>query len=235
VTTINATVRDHSGKDVTTHFKTMLYRAPHWRGIKQLNDRQAAYLRPIDACEENEGIFVDSSCVHKNKVLGSLQAYTYNCLRYVPDPRRPRYGRGVVVPYAGSCRDDEICVSGSGENPMRRNSTVEMAYCVQTEAYIRLANSNGRIEFDESSENARLDLALSEEDQKTPLEADQVSATSGVSSLSGAKGSTQSKSCMDCLDLDTELFHNADFMKTEVRLLVSGVAAGILWLTIWSG
>ena len=230
------TVRDRAGEDVTPHFQTMFYRAPRWRGLKQLNDRQAPYLRQMDDCDESEGIFMDSSCDHKNKVLGSLQAYTKRCLRYVPDPRHPRYGHRIIVPYAGSCRDDEICVSGFGENPLRGNTTVEMAYCVQTEAYIRLAHSNGGIELNEDLENARVDLALSEEDQKTPLEADQIKATSGVSSLAGAKGSTQSKSCIDCVDLGTEsIFPNTDFLNTEVQLMASGVAAGILWLTIWSG
>ncbi len=236
IANINATVKDNSGRDVTAHFKTMLYRAPHRRRMSQLNDRQTAYVRRIDGCGEMEGIFVDSHCNHKNKVLGSLQAYTYRCLVYLPNPRYPRYAHRTIVNYAGDCHDDELCVSGVGQNQLRGNTTVEMAHCVKSEAYTRLESGKGVMTFDESLKGARLEVALSEQDQKTPLEADSMHAQSGTSALAGAKGSTQSKSCIDCLDLDTgPLSANTDFLETEVRLMTAGVAAGILWLTIWSG
>ena len=218
----------------------MIFRAPrHKTGLSELDDRQVEYVRPIDTCGEMEGIFVDSSCDHKNRVLGSLQAYTYRCLVYVPNPHNPRYGQRTIIPYAGDCNDDEICVNGLGENQLRgdQRNTVDMAHCVKSEAYTRLGkNSTGVQMLEEKLGNATLDVTLSGTDQKTSLQADSINTESGVTSLGGAKGTTQRKSCIDCLDLDTEpLLPNTDFLETEVRVLSTGIAAGILWLTIWSG
>ena len=111
-----------------------------------------------------------------------------------------------------------------------------IAHCIKLEAYTKLANSRDPEQLDKLA-NLKVDVIFSGADKKTPLKADSIDTEAGASALGGAKGSTQSKSCLDCLDLTTDkLPPMTDFLKTEVKLVTTGLAAaGILWLTVLAG
>ena len=199
---INAAIKDNAGQDITANFQTMLYRVPPApKNTSGLTDRQVMFMRAIDTCTEAEGIFLRSGCNHRNQVRGSLQAYTYHCLFWIPDRRNPRYGQRVSLPYAGECLDNEICIDGRAISDPSRSMGWEIAHCVQAEAYVRVASSSNTTELEEDLANVWLDAAVSDADQKTPLEAQSIRAQAGASALAGAKGSTRSESCHDCTDL----------------------------------
>ena len=214
----------------------MVYEEAQSQGKNNLNDRQVELVRSINTCNDREGIFMSSSCNRKDQDQGSLQAYTYHCLSYVRDPLGSRYTRRVILPFPGQCEDDEICVNGRGKNELGNRPT-DVAYCVKSTAYKEINELTDSDQRDKAWKDLSVDATISGQDQKTPLKADSIDLEAGVSTLGGAKGTTQSKSCIDCVDLTIDKFApKTDFLETEVKLMTTGVAAaGMLWLTILSG
>ncbi len=236
---LNYSVRDHTGKDVTSFFQTMLYVEPPKNASNNLNDRQVVSIRPINTCGEMEGIFVNSTCDREdalfNSIEGSMGAYTYNCLAWVRHPNDSRVHRRLILPFHGECEEDEICVNGVGENELRMHQPVGVAQCVKRTAYVK-ESTTSNTELAQHLSRWNVDVSLSATNQQTPLKAETIHTEAGSSAQAGAKGSTQTKSCVNCVDLMTgQLGPNTDFLDTEVQLLDVGIFAGILWLTVLSG
>ncbi len=239
---LNYSIKDHSGKDVTSFFQTMLYVEPPKNASDNLNDRQVGSVRPINTCGEMEGIFINSTCDREDaleRIGGSMGAYTYNCLSWIHDTADTRFRRRVILPFHGECEADEICINAMGENELRGHQPVGIAQCVKLVAYVREGVERDRKRYPQIAQHLakwNVDVSLSGTDQRTPLRAESINTEAGTSAQGGAKGSTQTKSCADCVDLMTDKMRpNTDFLDTEIKLLNAGVFAGILWLTVLSG
>ena len=214
----------------------MLYEEPQSKGTTNLNDRQVNSFRLINECADREGVFVESSCSHKNVIEGSLQAYTYRCMSYAQETGSEAYSQRIILPYYRQCDEGEMCIKGRGMSELWRRP-IDIAVCMKTEAYIEVTSSNDTGALDKAFTDVRMDATLSAKDQKTLFKADSINLEAGVSALGGAKGSTQRKSCVDCVELTSDPFApKTDSLHTEVKLLTAGTAAaGILWLTFLSG
>lgn len=141
----------------------------------------------------------------------------------------------MISSFYGECSENEICVNGRGRSQLR-NETTDVAHCVKLIAYTDIISATTPNELGKALGNVNLDASLSGIDQKTPLKADAFIVKASVSALGGAKGSTQKTSCVGCLELMSYKFASrTDVLELEVKLLATGVAAGILWLTMLSG
>ena len=162
----------------------MLYNDSQSQDTNKLNDRQTIVTRMVNTCGDREGIFVDSSCAHKNLVEGSLQAYTYRCLSYVGEPGIMGYSQRVILPFHGECDQDELCVNGRGPSELRGREA-DVALCITSTAYVDVTNDPEQL--DDAMGNVRMDATLSASDKKTPLEAESIDLESNINAFDGAK------------------------------------------------
>lgn len=258
---INATITDHAGHDITSSFKIMLFEEPSPIPPANLSTRNfvPALSRPIDHCHGHGGVtvFISSECKPEDGVPGSLQAYKTTCHRMV-EPYDPWTGTSDG-PFAaggeyptfrdGHCADSEICVDGLGVQ--RSRSGHRMASCVSTQSFVHLAETmlsanrsrdKSRLRTTEL-EGKMLNMMFSDSNGNTPLEADTLSAKPifasdhlGADGEGAAFHDDSLQKCRDCMGLETQQFQKGvEGLKTQVRLLTTGAAAGILWLALVSG
>ena len=225
---INATITDHDGQDITSSFQIMLYHEPPIPAIGNLTSRQATLSRPINHCAY--GVFRESFCTPQNNISHSLQSYRIICdyVYYVTGRFVPDQAVGLTQ-RDGHCEDDEICVPGLG--PAISRTGRRMASCVKKFYFIKYLNrgDNGQRSFNLSGMYAS--MMVSNMDGTVPEEVDMFDTEAGAES----SGPVQSEKCRDCMALTTHPFAvRTEDLKAEVRMLRTGMIAGILWLAILS-
>ena len=248
--TINATISDHDGNDITSSFKVMLYHEPQRVTNSSLTGRGLAGLsRPINGCaglEAREAQFVSSWCTAEEPG-GTMQTYSYQCR---VGTSQTDLGRSNIVGVSitqnhrrnGRCSDEEICIDGKGRGKRRGG---RMAYCVGKHYFMQsiLQSQYAHVEPRMNLEGMEAVALLSQMDGATPVEVDTLYIEAGSSAGNGqvtADGLAvvpgQTKKCRDCFKLDTDVFApKTDFLKTKASLLTTGAAAGIMWLAVMSG
>ncbi len=237
----------------------MLFEEPSPIASKNLGNRHVPmYSRPINTCHGHGGvsIFISSECQPEQGKPGSLQAYQTICHRIVEgyDPWTGTsdgpFAANGTSEYPtfrnGHCTDNEICVNGLGA--ARSRSGHRMASCISTEFFVHMIESGtrnvnkSRIRTVEL-EGKMLNMMFSETNGNTPLEADTLAAKPifasdhlGADGEGAAFHDDSLKKCRDCMELETQQFEKGvEGLKTQVRLLTTGAAAGILWLALVSG
>ena len=249
-TSINATIIDHAGHDITSSFQIRLYypeATSNHTANQNLSARQAGMSRPINHCP-GQDMFLRSSCTPKHNKPGSLQSYTLACLHTTVVIQGIEFdgesedwpifaSRTGAVPEHqhrvrrrdGHCNEDEICVQGLG---VARSSTGRrMASCVRTEFFVKY------IKWGENEQSVDLagkmaSMVMSQSDGTTPVEVDTFEADGQTS----GSGPAQTSQCRDCMELKTDKFGaNTESLNLQTRLLTVGGMAGVLWLAIASG
>ena len=254
--TINASVFDHAGNDLTSSFQVMLYSEPEIINKSSLPGRGLAMTslsRPISGCaglETRGAQFVRSWCTAK-ETGGSMQTYSYQCrLNDDGGDGGGGGGRGSSISIAqthnrnGRCEDEEICIDGKGGGKRKGG---RMAFCVSKQLFVRYvlrgeyANAEPRgMELNlEGREAAAL---FSQSDGATPLEVDTLGIEAGRTSTSTSTSTStgtgidqvpaapgQSIQCRDCIELNTDnLAPRTDYLKTEAKLLTTGASAAAM-------
>ena len=123
-----------------------------------------------------------------------------------------------------------------------------MATCVSSEYFVQMIG-HGRASGNKTRPRISLDgrmasMMISKPDGNTPIEADTMVAQPWLATdyvndpdaegLSLAH-SMQTK-CRDCVELETQQFEKGTAgLKTQVKLLTTSAAAGVIWLTLLSG
>ena len=189
----------------------------------------------IDSCPGNE-TFIESHCTPRDNEEASLQAYGFTC-RQIVNHWRAITGEylGMVPAYRtrnGHCKPMEVCVDGFASK--------RIASCVHNSLFDDyMIDKDGNIKGMLSGEIFDVSKAyavLSKKDLSTPMETDSMGIGSWVASSSLAKGSVQTKTCRDCVELETDTLQpTPDSFKLEATLLSTGAMAGILWLFLASG
>lgn len=234
--TINATISDRAGNDLTSSFQVMLYNEPEVVAEPNLTGRaMVALSRPISGCaglETRGAQFVRSWCTAKD-AGGTMQTYSYQC-KVRGDSITQTHRRN------SRCDDEEICLDGKGGGKRKGG---RMAYCVSKDSFVQFilrgefANAEPRMTLG----GRKAAVLLSETDGATPLEADTLGIEAGnsagngqVPAVEGTAG--QSNQCRDCIELNMDaLAPKTDYLKTEATLLTTGAAMGIMWLAVMSG
>lgn len=254
IPTINASIFDHAGNDLTSSFQVMLYNEPEVSNMSSLSGRGLATTtlsRPISGCaglETRGAQFVRSWCTAKDNG-GSMQTYSYQCkVNGGGGGGAGGSGSTISIPQThnrnGRCDDEEICVDAKGGGKRKGG---RMAFCVSKQSFVRYV-LRGRY----ADAEPRLNLAgrevaalFSQSDGATPMEVETLDIEAGSTSTSSTGGQVaapgipgQSIQCRDCIELNTDILAaKTDFLKTEAKLLTTGATAtmGIMWLAIMSG
>ena len=77
---------------------------------------------------------------------------------------------------------------------------------------------------------------ISNEEKSAAIPSKKLDIGAWNSAARRGKGTVQRKSCMNCLDLETDLLRpNTDSLRVEATLMSTGAVAGILWLAMGAG
>lgn len=237
-----------------------MYQEPQVVAKSNLTGRQASLSRAIISCPVPNTKFLRSFCDPETLVPGTLQRYTVICEEQRPDhwtdaaaqlgvgnivttgdrpPPRPH-----VVQRIGFCRYDEVCIETarftSEANCVKRAyfkaimSTWNGAQSAMT-MVDTMAEADSRSVFNSGFGGMTASVVMSDVNGTSPVAVDTFKVEAEASE--NASGiDEQTTKCRDCVDLETDkLKPQTDSLKTEVRLLTTGAAAGILWLAIMSG
>ena len=246
--TINATILDHAGHDITSSFQIRVYYPEKVLPSitnHSLSNRQASHHRGLFTCSDG-GIFFESFCTPEDNEPGSLKSYTIICHHLVlatntwgfPDMLLGEYEPIGYIPNqtieprprGGHCADNEICVDGLGAR--KSTSGRRMASCVSTDSFIKLIKWGDNDERTLSLEGRKASMVASGLDESTPLEVD----TFEVDTETTASSNNQNSKCRDCVRLETDEFEaTTEGLKVQTTLLTTGAVAGVLWLAIMSG
>ena len=228
---IATTILSPTGLDITSNFRILLYQAPPTT-FSDLIGRQGSVARPLNTCKSATATFALSHCLHRADMRGSMRRYVIYCHEPSAQGSHPR----VPLAETGMCDDYEVCANGrSGHRGARA-----MASCIG-KRYFDEVKQHDRAEWKQSERLRSLDgsmasAVLSRVDGQTPLSVDSLEVDSGVVTEVGKGKRVQSQqSCRDCFELTTpDLKRDTDFLKTQATL-ITGAAAGVLWLTVLSG
>ena len=238
---INATVLDHTGHDLTSSFRVMLYHPQAALDLNHsLSGRSAPRSRPLTECPT--GIFHESFCTPENNKAGSLQSYRIICHVVVPMTYTAGDTANALLtgfipdqtvksrPRNGHCAENEICVPGRGAATSRSGRLV--ASCVSTQLFVEYASwdNQGQQGLDLGGMSAS--MVLSQLDGSTPKEVDAFQ----IDGAANTGNHLQKKSCRDCMELTSgEFGSGTESLDVEATLLTTGALAGLLWLAITSG
>ena len=184
--------------------------------------------------------FIESFCDPVNTEAGYLQRYKIRCQtglrRETPITAARQRPVNSVYVRTGHCEDEEICLDVRSENPPQR-----FASCNGVEIFEEFKPAkNGKPQpmLNEQVFEPLVSMygVFSQRDRRTPMEVDKVEVDTWSSKEDAGQGDVQTKSCRDCINVNTDvLAPQTDSLKVEARLLggvSAAAAAGILWLTI---
>ena len=197
---INATVTDHDGHDISSSFKKLVYYYnPKVTSSGGHDDGQDEAARPLNTCDANQGLFVESSCNYEDGVIGSIRSYTHKCLNHKKGVRNKKFGVVEVTAYNRTCEDQEICVNGPGREGDWSTGSGITAYCVNTSAFVastdaELADLSG----------TTLTALLTSPDMRTPFMGSRIDVETEVRTSDGEEKGAVSKECVQCVSLTTE-------------------------------
>ena len=213
----------------------MLYQEPTALSNNSLNGRQTTLSRLIKDCQVEHALFSSSHCTPTDGKSGGMQSWQIRCfLPYnISHPETHEFTTRTYVSAFrdGHCHFDENCVDGRGLNAFGHIDDV--ATCVSQEDYVVIDpwNSNVKTRLKPPLGRKRTNVVLSEMDKNTPLEVD----TFDVQTTT-AEDPVLDRKCRDCMELRTDVLEpSTERVRTEVTLLTTGIAAGVLWLTVISG
>ena len=136
---------------------------------------------------------------------------------------------------------DEICIT-THRHTTEANCVKEVYFTLAMNNWNGVQSANVLLSSMESADsrdnlwnfaNMSASMVLSDKNGTAPIEVDTFKTDAGVT---GGETPVQSKKCRDCIDLETKPFEpDTDYLKTEVKLLTTGGAVGILWLALMSG
>lgn len=140
------------------------------------------------------------------------------------------------------CEPDEVCIT-TKRHTTEANCVKEVYFTLIMNNWNGVQTANGLLNSIEAGDsrndpfhrlgNMTASMVLSNKNGTAPIEVDTFATDAGVT---GGQVPMQSDKCRDCMDLETKPFQpETDSLKTEVKLLTTGAAAGILWLAIMSG
>ncbi len=224
----------------------MLYHEPNIMAQRNLTNRQTSLSRTITYCPTPETYFVKSYCDPENWIAGTLQRYTIVCQS---SPEILWNGNGSPVTKAPQtirrsayCMPDEVCIT-TNRHTTEANCVKSVYFTLTMNNWAGVQTANGLLTSIEAGDprdnpiynfgNMSASMVLSDKNGTAPIEVDTFKTDAG---LAEGEAPVQSQKCRDCIDLETKPFEpDTSFLKTEVRLLTTGAAAGILWLAIMSG
>ena len=235
----SAQIKTANGVDITSSFQIKVFhqnattRITNQTGDSNFNDRRgltiANAVRIMNECPSNE-TFVESHCTPQD-LKAPLQAFEYSCSKTV------NYWHALTNQYMGQrpavrtrkarCSKEELCVDGFG--------TRRIASCVHNELFSDFtSDKNGQVRGMTNGEvfdAKKMYTVMALQDQSVAIKARKLGID--VSGGQGKGGTTQSKNCVNCVDLETDLLEpGMDSLKIEATLMSTGAVAGVLWLAL---
>lgn len=255
VTTIKNTtvlIRDSNGVDITSSFQIKVYNPSSAKQItnmsesSQLNERQTGgvmneVVKVINRCPRENMTFIESHCNPHDEEYPpgqpSMQAFMYVCEKVVDLWRYSTgeyLGRGPVQEhFKGECQPTEFCVDRFGDK--------QIASCVHTSLFDDFQfEKDGTIKGMLNQEIFDVGQAWAAISNKDPENAAVTARKLRIGAWNSAsmamKGKMQSKSCVNCMELETDLLKpDTDSLRLEATLMSAGAIGGILWLALGAG
>ena len=243
---LEAHIKDSNGVDITSSFQLKVFQqdaSPHitnhteednsFHDRRDLTMSNAVRIMNED-CKRGEK-FVESRCRPNNR-LAPMQAYEYTCRRVYP------HYHALTGQYMGNmstektrytlCAPQELCVDGFGSEPI--------ANCVHKNVFSdHFMDKRGQVigmldgeVFD--AKKMYLVMALQKNaDPAVRIKAEKMGMTLSNGATNGNGGMAQSESCVNCVNLETDLLQpGLDSLKIEATLTAAAGISGILWLAM---
>ena len=184
-----------------------------------LNDRTVT-ARNIDDCRDQK--FVESHCIRPEGKPHGLQSWSITCSNQA----------GVdLPPRTGYCNADEVCINSVPSTRSLGEARL-MAKCISQHSFNRIASGESiDSSLDEEGileawDSMMMGMVVSMTDGSTPMEVDTFDIEAGINPDGTAR---QSKTCRDCMDLQTDKFAaGTKLLDVQTKLMSAGL--GMLWL-----